>query len=174
MQDAMSPSAVSTVREPPIDAFKGAMRRFASGVGVITAGQGDNRRGLTATAISSVTMDPPTILVCVNKNGEAHRAIEQDGAFCVNILASDGEGAALDFAGQTGRAGAERFIPFSWSTLTTGAPALDGALANIDCEITERVETTSHTVFFGRVLDVRLSDGAPLVHFDRKFIKLEN
>jgi flavin reductase (DIM6/NTAB) family NADH-FMN oxidoreductase RutF len=172
MQDAISASPA--LSEPPIDAFKGAMRRFASGVGIITAGHGDNRRGLTATAISSVTMDPPTILVCVNKNGEAHQAIEQDGAFCVNILASEGEGVAMDFAGQTGRTGADKFTPFSWSILATGAPALDGALANIDCAITERVETASHTVFFGRVLDVRLSDGAPLVHFDRKFIKLEN
>ncbi|WP_137132733.1 flavin reductase family protein [Rhizobium sp. FY34] len=174
MQETTTSSAASTMLDPPIDAFKGAMRRFASGVGVITAGQGEDRRGLTATAISSVTMDPPTILVCVNKNGEAHQAIEKDGAFCVNILASEGEGAALDFAGQTGRAGADRFAAFSWSQLTTGSPALDGALANIDCEITERVETASHTVFFGRVLDVRLSDGAPLVHFDRKFVKLEN
>ncbi|WP_137154389.1 flavin reductase family protein [Rhizobium sp. FKL33] len=174
MPDPETLSCYKADLEPPVDAFKGAMRRFASGVGVITAGQGDSRRGLTATAISSVTMDPPTILVCVNRQGEAHQAIEQDGAFCVNILASEAEGVAMDFAGQTGRVGTDKFASFSWSTLATGAPALDGALANIDCEITERVETASHTVFFGRVLDVRLSDGAPLIHFDRKFVRLEN
>jgi len=152
--------------------FKGAMRRFASSVTVITAGEGDARRGLTATAVSSVTMDPPTLLICVNRFGEAHGAIQSAGTFCVNILSIEDDRAALCFAGQSEHQGAAKFDPFPWSSLETGAPALDGALASIDCEISDTVETASHTVYFGRVVEVRLGEGRPLVHFDREFYKL--
>jgi flavin reductase (DIM6/NTAB) family NADH-FMN oxidoreductase RutF len=159
---------------PPelVEGFKGAMRRFASGVTIITSGKGHGRRGLTATAISSVTMEPPTILVCVNRSGEAHATIEASGAFCVNILASEEETAAMCFAGQHGLSGADKFTPFSWSSLATGAPALDGALANVDCRVCEVLRAASHTVYFGRVEAVRLSEGRPLVHFDRQFHRL--
>ena len=160
------------VADELISDFKGAMRRFASSVTIITAGEGDARRGLTATAVSSVTMDPPTLLICVNRFGEAHAAIDAAGAFCVNILSTEEDRAALCFAGQSEQQGAARFDPFTWSLLETGAPALDGALANIDCRVSETVETASHTVYFGRVVGVRLAEGRPLVHFDREFHKL--
>lgn len=158
--------------EELVAGLKGAMRRFASGVTIITAGEGRGRRGLTATAMSSVTMEPPTILVCVNRTGEAHAAIEAAGAFCVNILSSEDNEAAMCFAGQSGLAGEEKFSPFSWSRLATGAPALDGALANIDCRICEALRASSHSVYFGRVEAVRLAEGRPLVHFDRQFHRL--
>jgi flavin reductase (DIM6/NTAB) family NADH-FMN oxidoreductase RutF len=158
--------------EELVAGFKGAMRRFATGVTVITSGQGHGRRGLTATAVSSVTMEPPTILVCVNRTGEAHATIEASAAFCVNILSSGEEEAATCFAGQSGLVGVAKFSPFSWSALETGAPALDGALANIDCRVCEVLRAASHTVYFGRVAAVRLAEGRPLVHFDRQFHRL--
>lgn len=169
---SVTPPAPATGAPELVSGFKGAMRRFATGITIITTGEGEARRGLTATAVSSVTMEPPTILVCVNRQGEAHAAIEANGTFCVSILsAGDGE-AALCFAGQAELSSAARFSRFSWSTLSSGAPALDGALANVDCSVCDRVETASHTVYFGRVLAVRLCDGRPLLHFDREFIGL--
>ncbi|PVB59582.1 flavin reductase family protein [Labrenzia sp. 011] len=152
------------------DTFKSAMRLFASGVTVITAGEGSGRRGVTASAVCSVTMDPPTLLVCVNRAGESYEAIREAGSFCVNLLGGEDEEAALCFAGQTGRRGVEQFTPFSWATLKTGAPVLEGALANLDCEISDRIDKGTHAVFFGTVRKVRVREGVPaLVHFNRSF-----
>lgn len=156
-----------------VDAFKSAMRRLAAGVTIITAGHGDARRGLTATAVCSVTMEPPTILACVNRNGDALAAILASGTFCINLLSDADEPAALCFAGQGDRRGADKFEPFSWSELATGAPALDGALANIDCRISDTVETGSHVVVFGTVESVRVDPNrGALAYFDRRFLTL--
>ncbi|MBN9673894.1 flavin reductase family protein [Roseibium aggregatum] len=170
-----SPVRKPAVSETPppagtVDAFKSAMRVLASGVSVITAGAGDGRRGVTASAVCSVTMEPPTLLVCVNRAGESYEAIREAGSFCVNLLGGDGEAAALCFAGQTEHRGVEQFAPFSWTSLKTGAPALEGALANVDCEISDTIDKGTHAVFFGTVREVRVREGtAALVHFNRSF-----
>lgn len=172
MTSPMTKSPRSGLEASPdtVDAFKGAMRLFASGVTVITAGEGENRRGLTASAVCSVTMAPPTLLVCVNRSGQSYEVIRDTGAFCVNFLDGAGEEIALCFAGQTGLTGVEQFTPYSWTTLETGAPALDGVLANVDCELSETLEQGTHAVFFGRVRQVRINEGKPaLVHFNRSF-----
>jgi len=153
--------------------FKSAMRLLAASVTVITSGRGDERRGLTATAVCSLSMTPPSMLVCVNRFGEAHSVISKTGSYCVNILADDEEDVARRFAGQGGTSGADKFLNAAWSELETGAPALDGALVNIDCTVTEITHTESHSVFFGVVRKVRLAPSKrPLVHFNREFISL--
>ncbi|MBB3772583.1 flavin reductase (DIM6/NTAB) family NADH-FMN oxidoreductase RutF [Angulomicrobium tetraedrale] len=152
------------------DAFRHAMGRLAGAVSVITAGHGSEARGLTATAVCSVSMAPPTLLVCVNRNGEAHRTIAEAGAFCVNVLAEHDRPIADRFAGRHGHAGASKFGDGEWLSLATGAPALGDALVSIDCSIAECVDAYTHTVFFGTVRAVRLGAAAPpLVHFDRAY-----
>lgn len=156
-----------------VDLFKAAMGRLSGAVTVITAGRGAAARGLTATAVCSVSIAPPTLLVCVNRSGEAHRAIAESGSFCVNVLAEANRAVADRFAGRAGAFGGERFAGGDWSELATGAPALDGALVNVDCRIAEAVEAYTHTVFFGTVAAVRLGTGGdPLVHFDRAYRSL--
>lgn len=171
----MPAAAAALAPEGPdlVDAFKGAMRRLAAGVTVVTAGRGEDRRGLTATAVCSVSMEPPTLLVCVNRGGDALAAILETGTFCVNLLSGRDETVAACFAGQGERYGADKFTPFAWSELATGAPALDGALANVDCRLSGSYETASHLVVFGEVQAVRLdpSRGA-LAYFDRRFLAL--
>ncbi len=158
-----------------VDDFRSAMRQLAATVCVVTAGQGDARRGLTATAVCSLSMTPPSMLVCVNRLGAAHRAITASGAFCVNILAADQHDVARRFAGQTGDAGENKFGLGEWSTLATGAPALDGALVNLDCSLSSDVETESHSIFVGRVMQVRFgTTKSPLLHYDRNFFSLAN
>ncbi|WP_165498086.1 flavin reductase family protein [Siculibacillus lacustris] len=153
-----------------IDAFKGAMGRLAGAVTVITAGRGPEARGLTATAVCSVAASPPTLLICVNRSGEAHDAIARTEAFCVNVLADRSRTVADRFAGRFGNLGAEKFADAAWSSLVTGAPALDEALVAIDCRLAETVEAHSHTVFFGTVVGVRLGAALPpLLHFDRAY-----
>jgi flavin reductase len=153
-----------------VDVFKQAMGRLAGAVTIITAGHGADARGLTATAVCSVSIAPPTLLVCVNRAGEAHKAIAEAGAFCVNILADANRDVADRFAGRVGAFGGDRFADAAWTPLVTGAPALDGALVNIDCTVAEGIEAYTHTVFFGTVAAVRLgTGGAPLVHYDRAY-----
>lgn len=155
------------------DDFRAAMRLLAATVNIITAGEGDKRRGLTATAVCSLSVTPPSMLVCVNRFGEAHQAITAAGAFCVNILADDQREIALRFAGQSGDSGAGKFAPYAWSTLTTGAPALDGALVNLDCTLATATETESHSVFIGTVRALRFGPRtSPLLHYNRGFFSL--
>lgn len=170
----MNLSAVREDEDPLlVEVFKRAMGLLAGAVTVITAGRGEEARGLTATAVSSVSIAPPTLLVCVNRQGEAGGAIAKAGAFCVNILGEENRSVADRFAGRQGASGAEKFQGGVWSPLATGAPALDGALVNIDCRVAESVEAHTHTVFFGTVVDVRLGRlQAPLLHFDRAYRSL--
>ena len=154
-------------------AFKHAMGRLAGAVSVITAGRGEDVRGLTATAVCSVSIAPPTLLVCVNRHGEAHHAIARAGAFCVNVLAEHDRPIADRFAGRHGHAGSGKFDAAEWLSLSTGAPALRDALVSIDCTLAESIDAYTHTVFFGTVRAVRLGPAAaPLIHFDRGYRSL--
>lgn len=153
--------------------FKAAMRLLAASVTVITTGRGEARRGLTATAVCSLSMTPPSMLVCVNRFGEAHGVITQTGSFCVNILADADEEIARRFAGHAGTMGTDKFLNADWTELETGSPALDGALVNIDCAVSEVTHTQSHSVFFGTVRKIRLAPSKrPLLHFNREFFSL--
>ncbi|WP_246161871.1 flavin reductase family protein [Segnochrobactrum spirostomi] len=170
---AISPEHIHHAEPHLVESFKRAMGLLTGAVTVITAGHGETARGLTATAVCSVSIAPPTLLVCVNRNGEAHHAIADNGAFCVNILAEQNRPVADRFAGRAGAKGSEKFLGADWGPLVTGAPALGDALVSIDCTIAESVEAYTHTVFFGTVLAVRLGPSQPpLVHFDRAYRSL--
>ncbi len=153
--------------------FKAAMRQLATAVNIITTGRGADRCGLTASAVCSLTVTPPMVLICVNHFGEAHRAMLANGTFCVNVLNTEQRFLADMFAGRAGLASAERFTHAQWSELHSGAPALDDALVNIDCRIAERVQTSTHSVFFGAVEAIRFGrPHDPLLHFDHHYFSL--
>ena len=138
----------------PADVFKLAMRRLAAGVTIITTCHDGERCGLTATAVCSLSADPPQLLVCVNRSTRAHDVIRRGANLCVNLLARRHKALAGHFAG--GRKGEERFRSGKWTTLKTSAPVLDDALASFDCVVKETVESATHTIFIGQVVDVRL------------------
>jgi len=144
----------SATRSSVIDAaeFKGLMRHVAGAVTVITCGRRGERRGLTATAICSLSDSPPTVLACVNRRSSAHDLIVAERAFVVNVLAGDQRDVAIRFSGQSGLKGEERFVDSAWGALSTGAPVLDGALAAFDCELIEHKEVATHTIFIARVV----------------------
>lgn len=147
------------------DTFKEAMRRLAAGVTIVTTRHGEVRGGLTATAVCSLSVDPPQLLVCVNRTAAAHVLIAEGENLCVNLLAHRHRDLAARFAGQTGILGADRFAAGRWGELKTGAPVLEDALASFDCVVTEKVPASTHTIFIGRVVDVHLrSNGRPLLY----------
>ncbi len=149
--------------------FKAGMRRLASGVSLITSGRGDVRGGLIATAVNSVSADPPTLLICVNQNASAHDIIARYGAFCVNFLPAGCADIAGQFSSSSRRD--ERFANGDWAQMASGSPMLTAALAAFDCEVVHTLPYHSHTIFFGQIREVRLSedDEQPLIYLDRTF-----
>ncbi|MGQ0663279.1 MAG: flavin reductase family protein [Pseudomonadota bacterium] len=147
------------------EAFRQGMRRLAAGVTIVTTAHHGDREGLTATAVCSLSLDPPQLLVCVSHDAGAHPLIERGRYLCVNLLAREHRLLAARFAGQDGVFGAERFRTGRWTTLKTGAPVLTDSLASFDCVVSEQVRASTHTVFIGRVVDVRVRSSArPLLY----------
>jgi flavin reductase (DIM6/NTAB) family NADH-FMN oxidoreductase RutF len=161
--------AAAPVLATPED-FKRGMRQLAAGVNVITVAIAGVRDGLTATAVCSISAEPPHLLVCVNATAGAHGPIHRAGSFCLNVLARDQEAIARRFAGMDGAEREDRFSLGTWTTLSTGSPALDGALANFDCIVVREIEAATHTLFIGRVLGVRANEsGDPLIYSHGRF-----
>lgn len=151
--------------------LKEAMRRLVGGVAVITAGIGDERTGLTATSAVSLSMDPPTMMIAVNKSSSSFPVIARRGHFCVNIVHSDQADVARRFAGFGGVKGSARYDGAEWITMGSGGSGLVGALAVIDCEVEEIIERHSHGIILGAVRDVKgeLGDGNALVYGHGRF-----
>lgn len=152
-----------------------AMRRMAGGVSVITVGTGPERTGLTVTTATSLSMEPPTMLICVNRAASAWPVIQAHGHFAVNILAFDQAHVAHRFAGRDGVTGAARYDGAEWAGLGSGVLALRGALAVIECAVEEIIERHSHGIVIGAVIGVGpgpAADREPLVYAHGRFAAL--
>lgn len=145
------------VPEPvdPRDEFRVAMRELAGAVSIISAGEGERRAGFVATSVSSLSLDPPTLVVCVNRASSSWPVLREASSFGVNVLSASHRELAHRFAGRTGAEGAERYEGGSWAALSTGAPLLSDALAAFDCSVEEIIERHSHAILIGRVEAVR-------------------
>lgn len=150
--------------------FRDVIGRFASGVTIITTTVHGAAYGTTASAVSSLSMDPPMLLVCLNKSSETGRAIAESGVFGVNILAEGHEDLAYQFASK----GGNKFDGVAVATGQTGVPLLTDGLANLECQVTESVTGGTHTVLLARVAVAEGRDGAPLTYFRGKFGRLES
>jgi flavin reductase (DIM6/NTAB) family NADH-FMN oxidoreductase RutF len=154
-------------------AFRAAMARFPGAVTIVTAlTQGGQRRGITATAVCSVSADPPTLLVCLNRKTGTCATVTDTGRFAVSLLAGDGGALALRFAGQGGISGAEKFEGSIWATDATGLPYLPEAVLAFSCRVTEAVEAHSHQVFLGQIEALHQGPGAALVYEQSRFHRL--
>lgn len=149
-----------------------AISQHVSSVCVVTTECDGERFGLTATAVSSVSADPPRLLVCINRNGFTHDKIISAGHFCVNVLTENQDKIAMGFAGMSGP-DFDRFSVGEWGTLATGSPVLKGAAASFDCVIGEAMDQASHTVLFGDVVGTECVVGQDtLLYGGRKFRQL--
>jgi flavin reductase (DIM6/NTAB) family NADH-FMN oxidoreductase RutF len=155
----------------PLDAaaFRAAMRNLAGGVAIVTTGRGEQRRGLTVTAITSVSADPPCLLACINTASGSHDAVLRHGSFGVNILGPEHADLALRFAGQGGINGAARFGGEAWAVGPSDAPLLDSAVCSLDCVVAAHQRAGSHGIFIGRVVSARHRGGEPLLNFQGAF-----
>lgn len=153
------------------DDFKKAMRHCAGAVALVTVGQENGRRtGLTVTAVCSLSDDPPSLLVCVNRNASAHPRIREERCFGVSFLSEEHVPLALTFSGQKGVDGDDRFGFGNWTTRVTGTPVLLDAIVSFDCKLRQEFETRTHSVFVGEVCNVSIrSDARPLIYLRSSF-----
>ena len=150
--------------------FRDVMGRFASGVTVITTHAHDADSGTTASAVSSLSLDPPMVLVCLNMTSSTQAAVRDAGCFAVNILGADQSELAFQFATKSGAA---KFEGAKIVRGERGVPLLAGALAHIECRVAEMVTGGTHTVFLGEVDHAAASEGAPLTYFRGTFGRFE-
>jgi flavin reductase (DIM6/NTAB) family NADH-FMN oxidoreductase RutF len=148
------------------DDFRAAMRRFVTGVSIVTTSLDDRIHGFTVNAFASVSAEPPTVLICVNRVATAHPLIAASQRFCVNILALEQRALAERFAGGEPRT---RFEGVAYRMGPSGSPVLEGTVAHVDCKVTEELTASTHTIFLGAVLEAGYRDGAPLGYFNRAY-----
>jgi len=148
----------------PIDKqeFRRVLGHFAAGVTIVTT-VGDDARpfGLTATAFTSVSLEPPLVLVCVDKRSDSHPHFHTSRVFAVNFLAHDHEHLSRRFA----VSGGDKFGDLSMRTGVTGAPILADALGHLECRTVEIIDAGDHTIFLGQVEAADAREGEPLLYF---------
>jgi flavin reductase (DIM6/NTAB) family NADH-FMN oxidoreductase RutF len=151
--------------QPALDprAFRDTMGRFATGVTVMTWDDGVHARGMTANAVTSVSLDPMLVLVCVDRKTSAHAQMEHASAFVLNILAADQVDISMTFA----RHGVEDMADVPYTQKQTGAPVIDGVIAWLECAVAERLAGGDHTIYVGQVIAMAIErpEAEPLLFY---------
>ncbi|MCK5829693.1 MAG: flavin reductase family protein [Methylococcales bacterium] len=147
------------------DDFKNALKLWASGVTVITSKtEKQGLKGMTATSFASVSVDPPQILVCINKSADTGDSVLEGKTFAVNILKSDQQEVSNQFAG--GASQEERFANVVWHEGETGSPVIDDTLVSIECTVVQQVLAGTHWVVIGEVQASECRSGEPLLYYN--------
>jgi len=157
--------------ETPADpkALRRALGAFATGVTVVTAHAGDAPPvGFTANSFTSVSLDPPLLLVCLAHTSASYDYFCRADHFAVNVLDAQQEDIAMRFATR----GADKFGETSWAPGLHGAPLIDGSLAQFECAMEQRLEAGDHDILMGRVLGYVHGDGKPLLYLSGNFLAL--
>lgn len=148
--------------ESPV--MKQALRQMVGSVSVVTAGEGDERTGATVTSAYGLSVEPPAMMIAINKGSSTYHAIRRFGHFCVNVLTENHEDVANRFSGFGGTKGVDRYAGRDWTSLVTGAPVLSDALLSIDCVLDDEISKFSHQIFIGRVVDLSIREGNALLY----------
>ncbi|WP_144576720.1 NADH-dependent FMN reductase RutF [Agrobacterium sp. DE0009] len=148
--------------------YRNAMARLGAAVNIVTTDGAAGRAGFAATAVCSVSDNPPTLLVCLNRNSSAYKVVKANAVVCVNTLAAHHEVLSTLFGGKT--PAEERFAAGSWGLLETGAPVLKDALVSFDCRIREAHDGGTHDILICDVVDMKINDGdEALMYFNRRY-----
>jgi flavin reductase len=152
------------------DKYRDGMARLGAAVNVVTTDGPAGRSGMTASAVVSVTDEPPTLAVCINRSSRNNAIMKINGILAVNTLCSGQREVSNVFNGATGCTREDRFRAGQWHILATGAPILRGASVSFDCRITDILEKGTHTVFFAEIEAVH-SEGETegLIYFGRGY-----
>ena len=154
----------------PPDAFRSALRKFASGVTIVTVAADGELHGMTASSFASVSLAPPLVLVCLDETSRTLALVAQTGTFAVNVLRADQQDISLAFA----RSGLKPFASIPHHPGDNGAPILDGAIAALECTTHQVFEAGDHEVVLGEVTAASVADGDPLVYYDGAYRSLRS
>ena len=144
-------------------AFRHAMGALSSGVAIIACGEGETRLGCTVTSLTSLSLAPPTLIVCLARSSSTLAGLREAGAFSINLLAARHQTLAHRFSGHSGVHGPRRFDSARWATLSTGAPVLSDAIAAFDCLVEEVIERHSHAIVLGAVVSLKEGVDEPVL-----------
>ncbi len=159
----------ASCRSAEREAFIAAMRGAVTGVNVVTTNGPAGRMGLTVSAFASVSADPPTVLVCINRASPVAAAVQQNRRFCVNVLSTEQRDLADAFAGRPRVGRPYDFAVAQWTAGIADVPKLTGALAQFECVLSRAVDAGSHVVCFGTVSAATSGDGSALLYRDRRY-----
>lgn len=155
------------------DQLRAAMRAWTSGVTIVTAVYEGERHGMTVSSFTSISLDPPLIVISLQTASRTHDVVVKAEAFGVTILAVDQQEISERFANRQSTMG-ERMDGLDTETLVTGAPLIKGGLAYLDCRVRQSIRAGMNTVFIAEVVAVRGDDhDAPLVYHDRTYHRLK-
>lgn len=142
--------------------FRAALGRFASGVTVVTTrDRAGHLHGITVSAFSSVSMNPPLVLICIEKTTGSHHAFVESGVFVVNILSADQSEVSNQFAFKH----EDKFDGIGYRLNDAQLPVLDGCLAILNCRVVNSYDGGDHTIFVGEVLDTAIAGNEPLIYW---------
>lgn len=154
--------------------FRDTLGSFSTGVTVITTQGPEEPYGMTANAFSSVSLDPPLVLICVIRGTQGEEMIETNGIFAVNVLAQEQEAISRYFASKTRPRGPDAFREISHRRAASGAPILDESAAFLDCRVVASHEAGDHMIFIGEVMAVGNNpDARPLIFHRGRYGYLE-
>ena len=145
------------------DDFKKALSCWATGVTIVTARAGDRVHGMTVSAFTEVSRDPPLVLVCADKTSNTHPLIAEGGVFAVNVLSRDQAELSSRFASKKDEH--LRFVDLKYETGKTGAPLLAGTAATLDCTLVATHDAGDHVIYVGRVEWARSTERKPLLYW---------
>ena len=151
-----------------VQEFKNALAHWATGVTIVTTIQDGEPIGITASSLTSVSVEPPQILICVGRRLFTHGAIAESGIFAVNILSAEQVDWGKRFAGLIPESN-DRFAGIDWRTAKTGCPILPGVLGWLDCSLRHAYDGEDHSIFVGEVKAAGYKTGAPLLYFNRNW-----
>jgi flavin reductase (DIM6/NTAB) family NADH-FMN oxidoreductase RutF len=144
---------------------RGVHRQYPTGVTVVTAAVDGKPYGLAVNAFSSISLEPPLVLVCVNESSRSYPAVFESDYIGINILAAD----QVDIAGTFAKSGGDKFAELAWALSDHGVPVLDGAAGHFELDVKYKIPAYSHTIFIGQVVEAASADKAPLVYQAGKF-----
>ncbi len=150
--------------------FREAMSRLGASVHLLASDGPAGKTGATVSSVCSVSDEPATLLVCLNRNARMNQIVKDNGVFSINTLVHDHTELSNIFAGKGDLSMQDRFTKGSWTQLSTGSPILESARVSFDCHIKEVSEVGTHSVIFGEVVAARLGEFAPaLIYLDRNY-----
>lgn len=150
------------------EAFRNGMAGLSGTVNIVTTAGDEGLAGFTATAVCSVSDNPPTLLVCLNRGTSVYNVFDKSRSLAINTLDQGFDALSNLFGGKAPMP--ERFASGQWETLTTGAPVLIGAAVSFDCIITQRMSVATHDVFFCQVVDIKQQENAgALLYHQRQY-----